>query len=297
MTPIQLVATPIGNLGDISHRAVEVLGAATVIACEDTRRTSQLLRHLGIERPRLVILNDHTERGVVDRVVQSAADGERVALVSDAGMPAISDPGWLLVNAAIAAGVGIEVVPGASALLAALVLSGLPTDRFVFDGFLPRKGSERTTRLADVAGEQRTTILYEAPHRLERTLADLGACCGADRPVAVARELTKLYEEIWRSDLAGALVWAQETSPRGEIVIVVGGAVVEDAGSDAVATAVQRELDAGTSVRDAADLVAARLNVRRRTVYNIALQLDGRRGAEAEEGEDPEPLPEPDLGS
>jgi 16S rRNA (cytidine1402-2'-O)-methyltransferase len=277
ITPIRLVATPIGNLGDISHRAVEVLGGATVLACEDTRRTSSLLRHLGLERPRLVVLNDHTERDVVDSLVGAAASGERVVLVSDAGTPAISDPGWRLVRAAIDAGVTVETVPGPSALLSALVLSGLAVDRFAFDGFLPRKGAERSARLDDVARERRTTVLYEAPHRLERTLTDLAERCGADRRVAVARELTKLHEEVWRGSLGDAVAWAASTSPRGEIVVVVDGAPPERVGDDEVAAAVAALLDEGASVRDAADHVAARLGVRRKLAYEIALGLQRDR--------------------
>lgn len=273
--PILLVATPIGNLGDISHRAEESLAKATVIACEDTRRTGSLLRHLGIDRRRLVVVNDHTERAVVDRLVADAEAGEQVVLVSDAGMPAISDPGYLLVRAAIEAGVAVESVPGASALLAALVVSGLTTDRFVFDGFLPRKGSERSTRITDVAVERRTVILYEAPHRLERTLADLAVACGVDRRVAVARELTKLYEEVWRGTLGDAVTWATETSPRGEIVIVVDGAPDEVVDDDRVAVELQHLLGSGVSVRDAADEVAERFGLRRRRVYDMALTLRG----------------------
>ncbi|MFN8052353.1 MAG: 16S rRNA (cytidine(1402)-2'-O)-methyltransferase [Acidimicrobiales bacterium] len=272
---ITLVATPIGNLGDISHRAVEALTAADVIACEDTRRTAGLLRHLGIERRQLVVVNDHTERDVAGRLVDEALAGRRVVLVSDAGMPGISDPGYVVVGAAIAAGVRLEVVPGASALLAALVLSGLPTDRFAFDGFLPRKGAERTSRLVDVAVERRTVVLYEAPHRLERTLVDLAGHCGADRRVAVARELTKLYEEVWRGTLADAVEWAQATSPRGEIVIVVEGAPEVEVTEASIAAAVAELIDGGATVRDAADQVAERLGVRRRLAYDLALRARG----------------------
>jgi 16S rRNA (cytidine1402-2'-O)-methyltransferase len=271
--PLLIVGTPIGNLGDISHRGIEALSAATVIACEDTRRTGSLLKHLGIERRRFVVLNDHTEREVAERLVAEAIAGERVVLVSDAGMPAISDPGYLLVRAAIEAELRVEVVPGPSAALAALVLSGLTTDRFVFDGFLPRKGAERSARLAEVAAQPRTTILYEAPHRLERTLRDLAAVCGEDRSVAVARELTKLYEEVWRGDLRGALHWAENDSPRGEIVIVVGGAAVEAVDEDHVVAALRAEFAAGASVRNATDAVVERLGVRRKPTYALALEL------------------------
>lgn len=271
--PILLVGTPIGNLGDVSHRAVEALRSATVVACEDTRRTGALLRHLGVDRPRFVVLNDHTERDVVDRLVALAVDDERVVVVSDAGMPAISDPGHVLVRAAVAADVPVEVVPGPSALLAALVLSGLATDRFVFDGFLPRKGAERSTRLDDLCRQRRTTVLYEAPHRLERTLVDLERVCGGDRPVAVARELTKLYEEVWRGPLEDAVDWARDTSPRGEIVIVVAGAPETEVDDEAIAAALSEALAGGATVRDASDEVAKRLGVKRRLAYELALAL------------------------
>ena len=191
-----LVGTPIGNLGDLSPRAAEALAGADVVCCEDTRRTGKLLAHAGIPRPTLVVVNEHTEEREVPRIVERLGRGERVALVSDAGMPGISDPGERLVAAAVAAGHAVEAVPGPSAGLTALVVSGLPTGRFVFEGFLPRKGSSRRERLAAVSAEPRTAVLYEAPHRLARTLEDLAAACGPDRRVVVARELTKLYEQV-----------------------------------------------------------------------------------------------------
>jgi 16S rRNA (cytidine1402-2'-O)-methyltransferase len=175
-----------------------------------------------------VVVNEHTEAESVPKVVGWLAAGQRVVLVSDAGMPGISDPGERLVRAAVAAGYGVEVMPGPSAALAALVVSGLPTGRFVFEGFLPRRGSGRTERLAAVAGETRTAILYESPHRVARTLADLAEACGADRPVVVARELTKLHEEIWRGTLSEAVAWAEARTPPGELVLVLAGASPAD---------------------------------------------------------------------
>ncbi|HET6664528.1 MAG TPA: 16S rRNA (cytidine(1402)-2'-O)-methyltransferase, partial [Acidimicrobiales bacterium] len=180
-----LVGTPIGNLGDLAPRAVDALRSADAICCEDTRRTGRLLQHAGVERPALVVVNEHTEVRQVSGVLARLGRGERVAVVSDAGMPGISDPGERLVRAAVAAGYPVEVVPGPSAAVAALVASGLATGRFVFEGFLPRKGSGRTERLAAVATEPRTVVLYEAPHRLARTVADLVDACGPDRRVAV----------------------------------------------------------------------------------------------------------------
>ena len=269
---LRVVATPIGNLGDISARAVEELTAADVIACEDTRRTGSLLRHLGIPRRTLVIVNDHTERGAIARLVERMERGDRVALVSDAGMPAISDPGWLLVNAVLDAGGDIDVIPGPSAAIVALVASGLATNRYCFEGFLPRKGAERQERLAELATERRTTVLYEAPHRVARTLADLAGGCGAQRRVAVARELTKMYQEIWRGTLGEAVEWAEAGEPRGEIVIVLDGASAPPEVTDAmIVEAIDREISAGATRRDAIASVVSGLGVARRRVYRLAL--------------------------
>lgn len=272
--PLVLVGTPIGNLGDLSPRAVEALAKADAICCEDTRRTGRLLQHAGIARTPLIVVNDHTELGAVDGVLARLAAGERVAVVTDAGMPGISDPGERLVAAAVAAGHPVEVVPGASAAITALVVSGLPAGRFVFEGFLARKGSGRSERLAELATERRTAVLYEAPHRLARTLADLCEVCGPDRRVAISRELTKLHEETWRGTLAEAVAWTDEREPRGEIVICLDGAPApEAANEDDVTAAVQARLDAGDSTRDAAAAVAHALGVPKRTAYDIATRL------------------------
>jgi 16S rRNA (cytidine1402-2'-O)-methyltransferase len=275
-----LVGTPIGNLGDLSPRAAEALAAADAICCEDTRRTGRLLQHAGVERKgALVVVNEHTEAREVDGVLARLARGERVAVVSDAGMPGISDPGERLVRAAVDAGHVVEVVPGPSAALAALVASGLPTGRFVFEGFLPRKGSGRTERLAAVAAEPRTVVVYEAPHRLARTLADLASVCGDDRPVAVARELTKLHDEVWRGTLGEAVAWVAERPPRGEIVLVLDGAPeAPPPGDDALVDALSAALAAGSSARDAARAVAARLGVPRRRAYDLAVTLARHSG-------------------
>jgi 16S rRNA (cytidine1402-2'-O)-methyltransferase len=278
-----LVGTPIGNLGDLAPRAAEALAAADVVCCEDTRRTGKLLSLAGVERRPFVVVNEHTEAREIPRVLARLARGERVALVSDAGMPGVSDPGERLVAAAVAEGHPVEVVPGPSAALAALVVSGLPTGRFVFEGFLPRKGSSRAERLETVAGEPRTVVLFEAPHRLARTLADLVDACGPDRRVTVARELTKLHEEVWRGTLAGAATWAADREAAGEIVLVIDGAPAAAPPDDAaVLAAVQAELAGGASARDAARAVADRLSVPRRRAYDIATaatsRRDGRRG-------------------
>ena len=269
-----VVGTPIGNLGDLAPRAVEALEAADVICCEDTRRTGRLLQHAGIAKTRLLVVNEHTEPSETAHVVKLLDAGKRVAVVSDGGMPGISDPGERLVRAAVDAGHAVEVVPGPSAAIAGLVLSGLPAGRFAFEGFLPRKGSARTERLAAVATEPRTVVLYEAPHRVVRTLADLVASCGGERRIAVARELTKMHEEVWRGDLAGAHAWATEREPPGEIVLVLDGAPeAPPADDDAVRRAVASALAEGLSVRDAASSVAAELGVARRRAYDVALTL------------------------
>jgi 16S rRNA (cytidine1402-2'-O)-methyltransferase len=266
-----LVATPIGNLGDLSPRALEELGRADAIACEDTRRTGRLLAHFGIDKPRLLVVNDHTESGAAADVVDRLARGERVVVVSDAGTPGISDPGEQLVAAAVAAGHPVEVIPGPSAAVSGLVASGLPTGRFVFEGFLPRKGSGRQERLAELAGERRTVVLYEAPHRLARTLADLAAALGGTRRVVLARELTKLHEELWRGSLDAAVARAAEVAPRGEYVIVVDGAPAPAAATDDdLAAAVAAEVAAGRSTKDAVTVVAGRFGTSRRRVYDLA---------------------------
>jgi 16S rRNA (cytidine1402-2'-O)-methyltransferase len=269
-----LVGTPIGNLGDLAPRAVDALRSADAICCEDTRRTGRLLQHAGVERGPLIVVNDHTEVAAIEGVLQRLARGERVAIVSDAGMPGIADPGERLVRAAVRAGHAVEVVPGPSAAIAGLVASGLPAGRFAFEGFLPRKGSGRTDRLAEIGVEERTVVLYEAPHRALRTLQDLLSSCGPNRRVAVARELTKLHEEVWRGTLGDAVRWATEVEPRGELVFVLEGAPPPaEADDEAVDAAVRRLLAAGDTVRDAAARVAAELKVPRRRAYDAAVRL------------------------
>jgi 16S rRNA (cytidine1402-2'-O)-methyltransferase len=273
--PLVLVATPIGNLGDLAPRAAAALAEADCICCEDTRRTGRLLQLAGIGRRDgvpLVRVDDHTEAGRVAEVLDRVRRGERVVVVTDAGMPGIADPGERLVVAAAAEGLPVEVVPGPSAVVTALVVSGLSTARFVFEGFLPRQGADRTKRLAGVAAEPRTVVLYEAPHRLARTLADLAAACGDDRRGAVARELTKLHEEVRRGPLAELAAWAAASEPPGECVIVMEGAPpTPPAGSDDVAAAVAEALATGLSAKDAAARVAVELGVPKRVAYDAAV--------------------------
>ncbi len=266
-----VVGTPIGNLGDITPRVTAALESADVVACEDSRRTGRLLAHLGVAAPKLLVANEHTEVRVAGEVVGRIAAGERVALVTDAGMPGISDPGAAIVREVIDADLGVEVVPGPTALAAALVVSGLPTRRFVFEGFIPRRGAARRERLAAIAAEERTSVLYEAPHRLGRTLEDLRAVCGVDRRVALLRELTKLHEEHWRGTLDQAVSSLGERQARGEYVLVLAGAgPAPEPGDDDLLAALDAERRAGKSNRDAVDAVVARFSVPRRRVYRLA---------------------------
>lgn len=270
-----LVGTPIGNLGDLSPRAVEELAKADVVACEDSRRTGRLLQHAGIRARELLVVNDHNEAQRVEEVLARLARGQRVAVVTDAGMPGISDPGERLVRAASRDGFRVEVVPGPSAAVAALVASGLPTARFVFEGFLSRRAGARRRRLAELVDEPRTLVFYEAPHRVAATLADLSSVLGGWRKVAVARELTKLHEEVWRGLLHEAVAWAEASPPRGEIALVVQGALPDGPAEAAdVEAAVQARLDDGDSARDAAAAVAVELGVPKRQAYEVANRLN-----------------------
>jgi 16S rRNA (cytidine1402-2'-O)-methyltransferase len=266
-----LVATPLGNLGDLAPRAVEELRAVGLVCCEDTRRTGLLLNNLGIDA-KLMRLDEHTEAVSIRRVIDALDEGRDVALVSDAGTPAISDPGERLVAAVAETGHAVTAVPGPSAVVMAVTLSGLPTSRFVFEGFLPRSGRERETRLAEIARESRTSVIYEAPHRIARTLDDLAGACGDDRRAAICRELTKVHEEVRRGSLRELIVTLGE--PKGEYVIVLGGASAAAAASESdIDDALRIELDAGSSVRDAADAVSAKLGVSRKSAYDRALAL------------------------
>ena len=272
---VVLVATPIGNLGDLSPRAVETLRDADVVCCEDTRRARALLSAAGVPGGhRLVSLHGHNEAARTVQVLGWVAEGRTVAVVSDAGMPGISDPGARLVSAAASQGLAVSVVPGPSAILAALVVSGLPTDRFCFEGFLPRRGAERRRAMASLAGERRTAVVLESPSRVATTLADLVTTCGGDRPVAVVRELTKVDEEVWRGTLAEAAARSAVEPPRGEVVLVVGGSPGPPAPTDdQVSSAVAGRLAAGDSPRQVAEDVAALLDVPRRRAYQAAIRL------------------------
>ncbi len=270
-----LVGTPIGNMGDLSPRAVDVLRTADVICCEDTRRTRQLLTAAGVPaRGRLMAVHDHNEAAQVVEVLRRLDAGQQVAVVTDAGMPGISDPGERLVSAAAGAGHRVDVVPGPSAAVAALVVSGLPTARWCFEGFLPRKGRDRSRRLAELASERRTAVLFESPRRVQATVADLAEAMGGDRRVAVARELTKKFEEVWRGTLSAAVDHFTGVEPLGEYVLVVEGAPDRQPATESdVEDALRIRLAAGLAKRDAVAEVAAELGVPKRQVYAAALKL------------------------
>ncbi|MGH9032715.1 MAG: 16S rRNA (cytidine(1402)-2'-O)-methyltransferase [Acidimicrobiia bacterium] len=275
-----LVGTPIGNLGDLSPRAIDALRDADVIAAEDTRRTRALLSHAGVPAGRrLRAVHGHNERRLAAAIVEEVRAGARVVYATDAGMPGISDPGERLVRACVDAGLAVEIVPGPSALLTGLVVSGLPTQRFVFEGFLPRKGKLRAERLAVIAAEPRTVVFYESPIRIAGTLADLAAVCGPDREVAVARELTKRFEEVWRGRLGNAAADPAVVGTRGEFVVVVAPApeATEAVGDEGLEAAVDAALDTGLSARDAAARVAADLAVPKRRAYDAATRRSRAR--------------------
>lgn len=269
-----LISTPIGNLGDLPPRAVETMRACALICCEDTRHSGKLLSHAGVSGVRLAVANEHTEVARTDEVLGLLAAGRDVAVVTDAGTPGISDPGARLVRAAVEAGYVVSAVPGPAALVMALVISGFDSTRFVFEGFLPRSGRERSDRIAEVAAERRTIVLYEAPHRVERTVTDLGAVCGLSRRIALTRELTKLHEEVWRGTLADAAVHLAERAPRGEYVVVVQGAPLADAADDStVLAALHMALATGADRRTAIATVMAETGAAKRRVYDLALTI------------------------
>ncbi|HEX2028855.1 MAG TPA: 16S rRNA (cytidine(1402)-2'-O)-methyltransferase [Nitriliruptorales bacterium] len=272
-----VVATPIGNLGDLSERAAVALRTADLVAAEDTRRTGRLLAHVGATTPQ-ISYHEHNEESRLPALLERIAAGGTVALVSDAGTPAVSDPGYRLVRACLDAGLCVEAVPGPSALLNALVVAGLPTDRFVFEGFLPRRGGRRRVRLEELAQEPRTAVLYVAPHRAAGDLADLASALGDDRPAALCRELTKLHEEVWRGTLGELAERAAQGSVRGEVTLVVGGAPARRRAvptPDELAGAVASMVGAGVSKRTAIAQVAADAGVPRRDVYQAVVDEGG----------------------
>jgi 16S rRNA (cytidine1402-2'-O)-methyltransferase len=278
-----VVATPLGNRGDFSSRAGDTLAEVDLIAAEDTRHSGAFLAQLGITTP-LVALHEHNEDARAAELVARLKEGARIALISDAGTPLISDPGYRLVAAAVAAGVPVVPIPGACAAIAALSVAGLPTDRFVFEGFLPARGAARRGRLAELATEPRTLVFYEAPHRIGETLADVASAFGAERPAVLARELTKVHETLYRAGL-GELAARAASDPnmaRGEAVLIVGGAPVVEATIDAARLdRLLAGLLAGLPLSQAVDLAAEASGERRNRVYERALALKRKPQGEA----------------
>ncbi len=264
-----VVATPIGNLADITLRAIRVLGDVDLIAAEDTRTTRKLLAHHGIRTP-LVSYHEHNEMVRTPELLGRLKKGESIALVSEAGTPSISDPGYRLVEGAIAEGVDVEPVPGASAVLAAIVVSGLSSDSFVFDGFLPRRATERRRRLQELASEKRTLVIFEAPHRVDASLADMLAVLG-DRRAALCRELTKLHEEVRRDTLSNLVASVEARPVKGELVLVIEGAAQTKPDVDAALAETLARIEGGESVREATRAVAEQRGVPRRALYDRVL--------------------------
>ncbi|MDO4582047.1 MAG: 16S rRNA (cytidine(1402)-2'-O)-methyltransferase [Bacillota bacterium] len=270
---LYLVATPIGNLEDISSRALRVLAEADIIAAEDTRVSGRLLAHFGVKKP-LLSYYQHNALSRREELLDKLREGLNIALISDAGTPCISDPGADIAAAAIAAGIEVIAIPGASALLTALSISGLDSSAFVFEGFLPRAKAARRAKLAALCSEQRTLIFYEAPHRLRATLADIAAACGHARRIAVCRELTKLHEQVLRLSVGEAIDYFSATEPRGEFVLVLAGA--EPAAADVDMRALERELvgliEQGMGRKQAARLLAERYGISIKSVYGLGLK-------------------------
>ncbi|MEA2499110.1 MAG: rRNA (cytidine1402-2-O)-methyltransferase [Actinomycetota bacterium] len=271
---LTLCATPIGNLEDTSQRVIRVLEEADIVACEDTRRTRKLLTHFGIKARQLVTYNEGNERRKAAELVTHIGKGRRLVLVSDAGMPGLSDPGYRLVRACIEAGLPVDVIPGPNAAISALAISGLPPGRFVFEGFLPRKTSERRRHIETLKEEQRTLVFYESPHRVTDALADLAAGLG-ERPSALVRELTKMHQEVLRGTLPELATTAEERPPRGEIVLVVGGAVRgarEPVDPSELARRARALMDEGVERREAMAQVARKSGVPKREVFDALVE-------------------------
>jgi 16S rRNA (cytidine1402-2'-O)-methyltransferase len=265
---LYVVSTPIGNMGDFSFRAVEVLKSVSVILAEDTRHSRRLLDRYNVPT-KMLAYHEHNEAKATPRLVERMLEGESMAIVTDAGTPLLSDPGARLVAAAIDAGIAVVPVPGASALLAALVASGLPAEKFTFFGFLDRTGSDRKAALAELGGIQHTAVLYEAPSRVGATLNDLAAAGMADRPAAVAREMTKQFEEVRRGTVAELAAYYNEGEARGECVIVLGGAVAAAVDEQIVRDRVRALRGEGHSAKDTAAIVSKELGVSKNMAYRL----------------------------
>jgi 16S rRNA (cytidine1402-2'-O)-methyltransferase len=271
---LYVVATPIGNLGDLSPRACEILQRVDFIAAEDTRRSAGLLHHFGIKTP-MIALHEHNERQQAERLIAHCRKGKEIALISDAGTPLISDPGYRLVRQAREGGIAVVPVPGPCALVAALSVAGLPSDRFVFEGFLPAKLEARRGRLLQLAEESRTLIFYEAPHRLQETLQAMVELFDAERKAVIARELTKVYETVYDGSLAALLTWARQIPEisRGELVLLVHGAERERESLEAAALKVLPPLLRILPLKQAVVVAAEITGLKKNRLYQLALEL------------------------
>ncbi|MBN4059859.1 MAG: 16S rRNA (cytidine(1402)-2'-O)-methyltransferase [SAR86 cluster bacterium] len=269
---LYIVATPIGNLADISERAVQILQKVDLIAVEDTRHSGKLLQHIGVATP-MTALHEHNESRKVEQLIERLSTGESIALISDAGTPLISDPGYQLVKAALAAEIKVSPIPGASALVAALSVSGLPSDAFIFEGFLPNKSAGRLKKLGMLADESRTLIFYEAPHRIVACLQDMQQVFGAERKAVVARELTKTFETIKNDSLGNLLVWieADANQQRGEFVLLIQGKEKEPSTVDTEAEFILETLMQELPLKQASQLAAKITGIKKNTLYQIGL--------------------------
>jgi 16S rRNA (cytidine1402-2'-O)-methyltransferase len=271
---LYIVGTPIGNLEDMTFRAVRILQAVDVIAAEDTRHTGKLLHHFQITTPQ-TSYHEHNQQRRIPELIEQLHQGKAIALVTDAGMPGISDPGYELVKACVEAGITVVPIPGPSAAITALSAAGLPTDKFVFEGFLPAKGQERKQRLEAIASLTQTLILYEAPHRLRQTLQDLAAVLGENRQIVLARELTKLHEEFWRGSIGDAIAHYTSREPQGEFTLLIAGISLEkpQLSEATIKAELQNLLDQGLSRSEASRQLAQLTSLSRRHIYQLALEI------------------------
>ncbi|MCE2699218.1 MAG: 16S rRNA (cytidine(1402)-2'-O)-methyltransferase [Nostocales cyanobacterium LE14-WE4] len=272
---LYIVATPIGNLEDMTFRAVRILQAVDMIAAEDTRHTGRLLQHFQVKTPQ-ISYHEHNSHSRIPELLEHLQYGKAIALVSDAGMPGISDPGYELIKACIDNGITVVPIPGASAVITALSAAGLPTDRFIFDGFLPAKSQQRQKYLESLQGESRTLVFYESPHRLRDTLADLGTVLGSDRSLVIARELTKLYEEFWRGTIEDAIADYTQREPQGEYTLLVAGnppSQIQLTETELKAELLQL-MHQGISRSQASRQLAKDTSLSRRYLYQLALAIE-----------------------
>ncbi|GCL37189.1 uroporphyrin-III C/tetrapyrrole (Corrin/Porphyrin) methyltransferase [Sphaerospermopsis reniformis] len=272
---LYIVGTPIGNLEDMTFRAVRILQSVDMIAAEDTRHTGKLLQHFQIKTPQMSY-HEHNRNSRIPEILESLKYGKAIALVSDAGMPGISDPGYELIKACVDAEIDVVPIPSATAAITALSASGLPTNRFIFDGFLPAKSQQRREYLQSLLTEIRTLVFYESPHRLRETLKDLGDIFGGDRQIVIARELTKLYEEFWRGTIAEAIAHYQQKEPQGEYTLLVAG--IEPSKPQITEAELKAELLAmmkqGASRSQASRQLAKEISISRNKLYQLALTIE-----------------------